>query len=403
MTFKNFKRIFAVGLLIAMLVTVFSVGIGSASAADSSTQSQIKEIDEKIKELNKKIENDKKNLSAQKSTKANLDDKIAAMQQKIDLCNKQISETRAAIAASEKKISEKNAEIESTKEKFKRRIRSLYTSNTSSSIQVLLGAESFSDLLTRTELTKCISAQDTAIVEELVSVIGEINKEIESNKARQAQLDSDLASLNAAKAELNDDIKEVNGIISSLNNGISTSQKDLNNLNNYLNNLLYGGEIDAEFNGKFIWPVPGNYNVSCEFDSHDPLHPTGHNGMDITAARGTRIVASSTGKVTYMYNSCKHDYKKYSSCGCGGGFGNHVRISHGWYNGKHFLTVYGHMKNVASGINNGTQVNQGQLIGYVGSTGFSTGPHLHFGVAVKRSGSTTIYQSDYVDPRKYLR
>ncbi len=402
MVVKSFKRTIALCIASLVFLGIFLMCGAPVKTDAASVQDQINQLNQQIAQLEKQIANDKKDLAAQKSVKSGIDAKISAMQKKINLCNQLITDTRNAIAQSEKNIEQKNNEIAETKELFRKRICAIYMSNSNSSLQILLGAESFSDLLTRSEFTKCLAAQDTAMIKELSAAIIEINKEIELNKQRKAELDKNLAELEADKAELDNDIAEVNAVISKINNGISTSQKDLNNLNSYMNSLLYGGEIDAAFDGRFIWPVPGNYNVTCEFDSHDPLHPTGHMGMDISASRGTRIVAAATGQVTQYSNDCNHDYGKTYSCGCGNGFGNHVRISHGWYNGSHFLTVYGHMRNVADGIRKGVHVNRGQVIGYIGSTGFSTAPHLHFAVAKKSSSSTTIYKSNYVNPRNYL-
>ena len=83
-------------------------------------------------------------------------------------------------------------------------------------------------------------------------------------------------------------------------------------------------------------------------------------------------MAAADGTVDDTYTYCTHDYGKYSSCGCGGGFGNYVWMSHG--NGKE--TIYGHLSRVV--VSPGQYVTAGTVIGYVGSTGYSTGPHLHF-------------------------
>ena len=87
---------------------------------------------------------------------------------------------------------------------------------------------------------------------------------------------------------------------------------------------------------------------------------------------GTTIVAAESGTVIASNNSCPHNWGKNGSCGCGGGYGNYVFIDHG--NGK--LTIYGHLTNAI--VSTGQTVSKGQTIGYAGSTGNSTGPHLHF-------------------------
>ncbi len=398
---KTINRMVSLFALCAIVFSAFAVApISVPASAASANQEEIDAVNKQIAELEKKIAEDKKNLSSQNSLKANLDAKVSAMQKKINLCNQQIAETRAQIALSEKTIAQKNEDIAQTKEAFKKRIRSLYTSNTSSGLQILLGAESFSDLLTRTELTKCISAQDTAIVEKLVETIAVINKEIEDNNVRYAQLDKDLAQLKKDKATLDYDVKELNAAIKQTNSNITSAQNDVNRLEQYIDNLMYGGEIDAAFSGIMVWPAPGVYRVTTEFNvKGDGVHTKEHKGLDIAGPRGSKIVSAASGVVTSTYTGCSH-YSKLSD-GCGGGFGNHVRVSHGWYGGKHFLSIYGHLDAVT--VSNGAHVNGNQQIGKMGSSGRSTGSHLHFGVAVKSTSSTVIYNSEWVNPRKYLR
>ncbi len=389
---RYFKKISA---LILALVFCF-LAVNACPTSTVSAKSELDSIKEQIAALQNQINANKAERNEKNQDKKAIEKDISNLQKKISLCNQFITAANNQIAEGEKEVAEKTNAIKDTKEAFKKRIRSLYASNTGSTIQILLGAESFSDFLTRTELTKCITKQDTQLVNELISSIEEINKKIEESNKLKAEQDAIRAELLKDKASLDSDIAAVNKVITQLNNGIASDERDLKNLNNYMNELLYGGDVDIVFNGKFIWPVPGYYGVSCEFDSHDPLHPTGHMGMDITTNKryGPTIVAAASGTITKMSNDCRHNYGKYRSCGCGNGFGNHVRISHGRYNGQTFLTIYGHMTEVASGMHVNKYVTTGQKIGTVGSTGFSTGPHLHFAVAVNK-----IYR----DPRLYIK
>ncbi|MDE6092008.1 MAG: M23 family metallopeptidase, partial [Ruminococcus sp.] len=138
----------------------------------------------------------------------------------------------------------------------------------------------------------------------------------------------------------------------------------------------------------FTWPTPGFYYVSSPFA---PRWGTTHKGIDIGDAgiMGGSICASKAGTVTYVSNSCTHNYAKTSSCGCGGGYGNYVIIQHdGTYS-----TLYGHMTSASVSV--GDYVQQGQIIGTVGSTGFSTGAHLHFEVRVNGTPNNPL---DYVNP-----
>ncbi len=112
------------------------------------------------------------------------------------------------------------------------------------------------------------------------------------------------------------------------------------------------------------------------------MHKGHHNGIDIAGGgiAGKPIVAIADGVVTRSNNSCTHNYKKNGSCGCGGGYGNYVTINHGTNGGNTYVATYGHMSSTA--VNTGAVVKKGQTIGYVGTTGWSTGYHLHFGISV---------------------
>ena len=108
---------------------------------------------------------------------------------------------------------------------------------------------------------------------------------------------------------------------------------------------------------------------------------------DIPAAHGTPIHASCSGKVIKINTTCTHDYGKEESCGCGGGYGNYVIIDHG----NEFITLYGHLTEVDVEI--GDEVKKGDVIGKMGSTGFSTGDHLHIEIR---------YQGYILNPAFYL-
>lgn len=136
----------------------------------------------------------------------------------------------------------------------------------------------------------------------------------------------------------------------------------------------------------FVWPAPGGYYISSGFG---PRWGTTHKGIDIAGGGigGTAAVASRAGTVIMVNNSCTHDYGKDYSCGCGGGYGNYVLIDHG----DGYSTMYAHLSTAYVSV--GENVEQGQSIGAVGSTGYSTGDHLHFEVRI----DGTRY-----DPEDYL-
>ncbi len=397
---QSFKKVLMIFLVFVLLLGTFSSATVIPVKADTKSDAlaQLEENKKKEAELNAQINEAKKNKKDQQAYKNLLDAKISNYQNRIDICNDLIAKYKSEIAEGEKKIEESNEIIAETKEQFKRRLRALNNSNTNNSIQVLLGAESFSDFLIRLELTKCISKQDSSLIDSLIETIAGINSEIDANEKRQQEQAELIKSLKADKSEQDKIVDEVNGVINAINKDINNAEsqiKALEEQNKYLNSLLYEGDVDAVFDGKFAWPVPGHYYISSPWKCSCSLHRGNHNGLDIAGGniRGKPIVAAASGWVTKFVNSCRHDYRKYSSCGCGSGFGNHVRLSHGQYNGSSYLTIYGHMKSVVSGMHDNKYYNRGQVIGYVGTTGFSAGDHLHFAVVVNNA---------YRNPSNYL-
>jgi len=125
----------------------------------------------------------------------------------------------------------------------------------------------------------------------------------------------------------------------------------------------------------FTWPVPGFYHISYGVGWRWGAY---HQGIDIWSEgiRGAKICAAAAGTVIRVQNYCPHDWGKNGSCGCGGGYGRYCVIDHG----DGYWTLYGHSENIIVTV--GQHVEQGDVLGYVGSTGYSTGPHLHFEVRI---------------------
>lgn len=131
-------------------------------------------------------------------------------------------------------------------------------------------------------------------------------------------------------------------------------------------------EEEPVYSSGYVWPVPGHYNLTSIWDEDRGSY--NHGAIDIAdgSIMNAEVVAAESGTVVLSNNTCTHNYAKDGSCGCGGGYGNYLMIDHG--DGK--ATLYAHLTSIT--VSSGTYVQQGQVIGYVGSTGWSTGAHLHF-------------------------
>jgi murein DD-endopeptidase MepM/ murein hydrolase activator NlpD len=192
------------------------------------------------------------------------------------------------------------------------------------------------------------------------------------------------------QAELSKEEKQIQSVINSIaadqdkvedenklvENELKAMQRELDSIlnasGNASGNVVYNGE-------NFIWPTPTISRISSYFGSR---WGRDHNGVDISnGTYGAKVVAIADGLVTTYSNSCKHNYgkKPLKTC-CGSGYGNYITINHGTKDGKTYVAYYAHLGSIV--VSKGQTVKKGQIVGYVGSTGRSTGAHLHFGISV---------------------
>ena len=347
------------------------------------------ELAEKQAEL-KKLQAEK---ADQQKIKNALDSQIDTLQRQIDLCNAEIRDFNQSIAENEKLISQKNAEISDSINAFRKRIRTIYMNgSTAGGLEILLGAETFSDFLVLSEYTSNMSRRDKKLIDELEKAIEEIKKISEENEELIAKQDEIKATLKSKQVELDKQVAAVNKIINNLSSEAADTQKDINAIKKEMQEALKpstsgGNQIFAD--GQFIWPVPGNYGISSYYGSR---WGSTHKGIDISNSgiKGKPVVATADGTVYIAKSGCSHNYGKSKSCGCGGGYGNYVAVDHGLYKGVNYRTLYGHMSTIT--VKEGQKVKKGQVVGYVGSTGWSTGWHLHYEI---------IQNYVRVDPMKF--
>lgn len=396
---RPFIRIVSIILTLTMTFGIFAVR-SSAAQSISQLQNTINQLEKQSKALEAEIAKLKSQKNQQEALKTAIQQKIANTQQQINACNAEIGRINSVIAANQKEIDQKNAEIEADKLAFKKRIRAIYMSSAKSNVQVLLGSENFSEYLQLSQLTAAVSARDKFVIEKIVAAVETLEKKKAENKAL---LESQV-EIRKTIMQKQQELQNQNAQIQSVINEINADKKDLENENASIEKQIkdYQATIRAQSStggtsfvydgGAFLWPVPGYYNISAGFMSNDSVHNGRHYGIDIAGGgiAGKPIVAIADGIITKSNNSCTHNYGKSGSCGCGGGYGNYVTINHGTGpDGNTYVVTYGHMSHAA--VTSGT-VKKGQVIGYVGTTGWSTGYHLHFGISVN---------GNWVNPMKY--
>ena len=409
---KRLNRILSVFMTFALFAGVFICAPRTEALTEQQIREEIKDIQAEQAELQEKINKIKEDKAKQEELKEAIEKQMALVQKEIDACNQQINSINAKIEANQAEIDQKNKEIEENELAFKKRLRAIYMSNSDSNVRILLGAEDFSQFLELSQLTASVSAHDKLLIENIVSAIDVLNeKQEENNKLLQDQM-AVKETITAKQNELKSQSNQIQSIISSLESQQGKNEAEqadnaalLKEMQQELNSMLYSansGTGQVYDGGQFLWPVPSITRISSYFGYR---WGTNHNGIDISnGTYGAAIVAIADGVVTRSINHCTHNYRKYSDCcgisGQGKGYGNHVVIDHGTGpDGKHYAAYYAHMSSVA--VSNGQHVKKGQVIGYVGCTGYSTGPHLHFGLIVGDKVGNKVINEKWVDPMRY--
>ncbi|MCH5205289.1 MAG: peptidoglycan DD-metalloendopeptidase family protein, partial [Oscillospiraceae bacterium] len=291
--------------------------------------------------------------------------------------------------------------------------RLLYINDVSDTIPILSGSDDWYEYFVYSDVIKNISSQNVRFMKKLLADINDQKQLIEDLKddiekleqekaelsAEKKKLEEDMAALEASKAELDSyaaqqkaylsklaaQNKELRDKVNALEYDVKASSKKMDELNNQLEELIRAeqaknGDQPIYSTDGFIWPVSASYKRISTYFGYDAWRGGQHRGLDITGSgssiAGAKIHAAQSGTVIAVYNGCKHNYGKNYSCGCGGGYGNYIIVDHG----GGVSTMYAHTWGI--NVSTGQRVTQGDVLGNVGTTGWSTGYHLHFEVRV---------------------
>lgn len=407
-------------------------------------QQQLEDYKEQQAAIDAQIQQNKDNLENELAYQQDIQSQIETVENTLKVLSeyilqlkKDIKTCEDDIAAKEAEIEKKKTEIEEGKEAFMSRLRAMYIAGSGSYSNILLSSENFYDMLMKVELVKRVANYDNEIINELYDLKKQLEAEEVALNNKKAELEVQMTEYNAQKEEQDAQREKLNGLYEEsekkadqIQGMISEGQQsheeleaEMYDLQDVIDDLVrqeeerkrkeeeerrrreeeerrrqeeeakknqqnsgsssgssnnyqsgeYTGDDYRTGTGIFAWPVPGYYNITSGVGWRWGAY---HQGIDISSygIRGANICASDSGTVVKVNNSCTHDYGKYGSCGCGGGYGNYCIINHG--NG--YMTLYGHAQYISVSV--GQEVSQGDVLGVVGSTGFSTGDHLHFEV-----------------------
>ena len=398
------------------LLTVFGMTSGLLAPVRAAQSQKILTELQKLREeqsgiqkkrtaLSAEIAENKKQTQSVVEQKSDIDRQIELSNETINNYNAQIQQYSLLIAEKQKELDEAELHETQLQEQYKARLRSMEETGTVSYWSILFKASSFSDLLDRVDMIHEIAKSDQLMMKKLseaTEAVQQSREELEQEQqqmqtardelaAQEAQLEMQRAEADALLLQIAEECEkmtaEYQGYLAqedALSKQVAKAEKDyyqalakeeaarlaeLNKQNNYV-------PANKDSSG-FLYPLP--YRVAITDSYGYRTHPvtgkktTWHNGVDLAAGAGTAIYATKSGTVTTALRS---DI-----------WGNYVVINHG----DGFSSLYAHMQGLI--VKAGDYVKQGQTIGYVGSTGLSTGPHLHF---------TIYYNGADVNPMSYI-
>lgn len=360
-----------------------------------------------IEEEKKKVEDTLKNLEGQKADTESyvrqLDQEMAAISSQLEELSGQIADKESEIAVTQEELSAaQEAEVQQY-DAMKLRIKYMYEKGDTTFIDLILESKSISQLLNRAEYISQISQYDRQMLDEYAATrqtIANNEAKLESERADLLALQESTQAKHNSVEELlaakEEQLKSYETQIASAQSQINAYEQDLAAQESKIRQIeeeMQKAEEEARKkaessgtsytvkslgNTKFIWPCPSSSRITSAFGGRES--PTegassNHQGIDIGASTGSDIVAAADGVVTIATYSASA--------------GNYVMLSHG----GGVSTVYMHCSSL--NVSEGQSVTQGQVIAKVGSTGYSTGPHLHFGI---RSGGSYVNPSNYVSP-----
>ena len=399
---KDWRRVvvaaLAAFLALMMLLPMFTMVLEAAQAADTSElEQQIREYQKQqadlaaqIKDLDRQLKSIAGDKAQALEQKRLLDRQISAKVQEIQSTESIIAQYDALIADEQAKLEDTQAKEEIQYELFCKRVRAMEEAGTVSYWSILLDSADFADLLDRATFVSEIMEADNKIMDDLAA----LRKSIEAQKAEletsRADQQTQRDALVAQKKELDAKEADAAALVQKIQSQESEYQSSRDALKREEEEVeaqiikkqkeiqakIAAGQISFDPGTGWQWPVPGRYKITSTFGPR--IHPiTGlpgnHTGTDVAAPKGTAILAARGGVVTIStYNNS---------------YGNYVVVQHD--NG--IATLYAHMSSRA--VSEGQIVTQGQTLGYVGSTGSSTGNHLHleFRVNGKRQDALNYY------------
>ena len=388
------KNITAVFVTIIIALSSFNL-ISTASPKfiySQSLEDELEQIQQEREETQGKIKEVKKQEQQYINQVKEVEGQLLGALSELDNLNTKLSEAKSEVDKATIEMVLKEEELKRIEEELKEKIRilndrvaAIYKNGNSSILEILLKAEDFLDFISKLKLMNLFAEQDTQnildVKEKKTATIG-IKKSIidlrEKQKEHEDKVKQLVVQAEQEKREIEDIYNEKENLLSRTTdnkNALISMEKELGKKEAEVTRILESYKYGSAPSGKFAWPVAGR--IQSGFGNR--YHPIFgynrfHSGIDIVASYGTPVKAADGGQVV--------------QAGYFGGYGYSVML----YHGGGFTTWYAHLSSI--NVSMGQSVQRGQVIGLVGSTGWTTGPHLHFEVRINGAAQ---------DPRAYLQ
>ena len=378
-------------MLVSLLIPEYTPLVPTAQAV---TQAEIDKLKDEAKALAKQQSETKSKLSELKNDRSKalqqlnlLDQQIANTEKAILNTEQQIAGYEALLSQTEYELVEIRRQEQETYELFCRRARAMEEEGTPSFWSVLFQATDFSDLLSRLADVQVVLDYDQSIMRELGNLRTQIEEKLVYQQDLKVSAEELKVTLEAQKADLDAQRLEANALVQELQSNVEVYEEQLQAIENEENAiqkeiLKKSEELAKQLQmqasvGGYIWPVTTSRRITSNYGGRNTGiagASTNHKGVDIGGVYyNSKVLATKDGVVITS---------KYVSS-----YGNYVVISHGPGN----TTLYAHLS--SRSVKEGDKVKQGQVIGITGSSGISSGPHLHYEI---------VENGERVDPKKYL-
>lgn len=353
-------------------------------------QEQQNQVKENLNNANIQLQYVENELTSSLIQVQKLQDRIDQYQSKLDEVNEKYQKLQNQVEEHQKKLDTVQESYNRKNEALKQRLVAFYKSGSINFLDVLMDSNNIIDFVSRYYLIKKMTEYDAKSMEEIEKQKHEIEKvtnELKESKANmkltKADAEQQTVVLTNTKIILENQISSLTESEQSLKSQIDIYKKQQEELENLIQYAIRSSTYELRYSGGImVWPTLTTSYITSQYGSR--LHPIqgiikNHAGIDIGGSTGNPVYAAADGVIIYsQYNT--------------GGYGNLVMIDHGTNSeGVKIVTLYGHGNKLLRNV--GESVKQGELIMEMGSTGNSTGPHVHF--EVRENGVA-------VDPKKYL-